>query len=181
MAAAPKTAQDILVKELKEIYSAERQLSRAVPKLVKKIGSEPLRAKLDERREQGARLVEELDNVFEEMDVTRARPKNVAVEGLIEDINLHVEEIQEPTLLDSELLAAVQKVEHYCIAAWGTSASLGRLLGEQQTVQVMERALEEGKRFDQDLTDLAEKEINPAMLASGERQGTRSGRERQQV
>lgn len=162
---APKTAQDILVIELKEIHSAERQFSRAVPKLTRAISSEALKSALQTRREQGAGIIEEIDSIFEEMGVTKSRPKNVAAEGLIEDMNEHLEEIDNPALLDAVLLGAVQKLEHYCIAAWGTTASLGRLLDQPAVVSLMERVLQEGKRDDDTLTQLAESEINPAMVA----------------
>jgi ferritin-like metal-binding protein YciE len=160
----PKTAQDILVTELKEIHSAERQLSRAVPKLSRKLANETFKQKLEERRTQGEQVIEELDRIFDKMGVTKARPKNVAAEGLIEDMNEHLEEIDDPKLLDPTLVGAIQKLQHYCIAAWGTTASLGRLLGEQDVVKLMERLLDEGKRMDEELTQLAESEINPAML-----------------
>jgi len=165
---APKTAQDILVTELKEIHSAERQLSRAVPKLSRKIGNETFKQKLNERREHGASVIEELDSIFDEMGVTKSRPKNVAAEGLIEDMNEHLEEIDDERLLDPVLVGAIQKLQHYCIAAWGTTASLGRLLEQQPVVQLMERLLEEGKRMDEELTQLAESEINPRMLEEDE-------------
>lgn len=67
-------------------------------------------------------------------------------------------------MLDAVLLGAVQKLQHYCIAAWGTTASLGRLLDEPAVVSLMERILEEGKRDDKALTELAESEVNPAMI-----------------
>ncbi len=162
--AVPKSARDILVTELKEIHSAERQMSRAIPKLMKRIQSEPMKQKLQERLDQGATIIETLDDTFEKMEVTKARPKNVAAEGLIEDLNQLMEQIEDPKLLEPLLLAGVQKIEHYCIAAWGTAASLGRLLEERPVVQLMERVLEEGKRYDQELTELAEGELNPAML-----------------
>jgi ferritin-like metal-binding protein YciE len=165
---APKTAQDVLVTELKEIHSAERQFSRTVPKLSRAISSQPLKDALQARREQGAGIIEELDSIFEDMGVTKARPKNVAAEGLIEDMNEHLEEIDNPALLDAVLLGAVQKLEHYCIAAWGTSASLGRLLNQPSVVTLMERLVVEGKRDDEALTQLAESEINPAMVAGEE-------------
>jgi len=165
---APKTAQDVLVTELKEIHSAERQLSRAIPKLSRSLASETFKAKLQERRDQGAQIIEELDAIFEEMGVTKARPKNVAAEGLIEDMNEHLDEIENPALLDAVILGAVQKLEHYCIAAWGTSASLGRLLDQPSVVTLMERLVEQGKRDDEALTQLAESEINPGMVAGDE-------------
>jgi ferritin-like metal-binding protein YciE len=161
--AKPKNSRDILITELKEIHSAERQLSRVLPKLAKRTQSEPLRAKLEERMEQGTMLIEGLDRALEEMEVTKARPKNVAVEGLIEDINQHMEEIEDPKLLDPVLLASMQKVEHYCIAAWGTARSLAKAHQEQTVVELMEVALRDGKRYDEEMTELAESEVNPAM------------------
>jgi ferritin-like metal-binding protein YciE len=72
---APKTAQDILVTELKEIYSAERQFSRAVPKLSRAISSQALRDALQGRRDQGAGIIDELDSIFEDMGVTKLVPR----------------------------------------------------------------------------------------------------------
>ena len=158
-----KSARDILVNELKEIHSAERQLSRVLPRLMKRVESEPLRKKLEERQGQGEILIQGLDEAFNQMEVTKARPKNVAVEGLIEDINQHLEEIKDTKLLDPVLLASIQKVEHYCIAAWGTARSLADRQGERTVVKLMERALKEGKQYDDEMTQLAESEVNPEM------------------
>jgi ferritin-like metal-binding protein YciE len=165
---APRSPEDLLTTELKEIYSAERQLTRALPKLQKRVASERLREMLDKRRDQGTALIEQLDQIFEEMEVSKGRHKNVAAEGLLEDMNQHIEEIKEETLLDPVLLASLQKVEHYCIAAWGTAASMGRLMGQQSVVKTMEKVLDEGKQLDNELTELAEQEVNPAMLGGGE-------------
>jgi ferritin-like metal-binding protein YciE len=165
---AIKSPQDLLTQEIKEIHSAERQLSRAIPKLAKAAGSEKLREMLQRRREQGAILIEALDEALEEMQVSKGRVKNVAIEGLIEDANQHVEEIEDEKMLDAALIGAVQKVEHYCIAAWGTTRSMGQLFGQQKVVDAMERALEEGKRYDLEMTQLAESDVNPAMVEGGD-------------
>jgi ferritin-like metal-binding protein YciE len=165
---ALRSPEDVLTTELKEIYSAERQLSRAIPRLTKKVVSDRLRQMFEQRREQGAELIDKLDEAFEALDVGKGRPKNVAAEGLIEDVNQHVEEIEDERLLDPVLLASMQKIEHYCIAAWGTAASVGRLLGQEQVARTMDRVLEEGKRFDGDMTKLAETEVNPRMLEKNE-------------
>lgn len=165
---ALKSPQDLLTQEIKEIHSAERQLSRAVPKLSRAVSSEKLREALQRRKEQGANLIEALDEALEEMEVSKARVKNVAIEGLIEDATQHIDEIDDGKMLDAALLGAVQKVEHYCIAAWGTTRSMGQLFGQQKVVEAMEKALEEGKRFDEELTQLAESEVNPAMLEGAE-------------
>lgn len=166
---ALKSPQDLLTQEIKEIHSAERQLARAVPKLSRASSSEKLREMLQLRKEQGSNLIEALDEALEEMEVSKARVKNVAMEGLIEDATQHIDEIDDEKMLDAALLAAVQKVEHYCIAAWGTARSMGELFGQQKVVEAMEKALEEGKRFDEEMTSLAESEVNQALLnGSGE-------------
>lgn len=165
---SPRTPEDIFATELKEIYSAERQLTRAIPKLARRIQNPRLKECLDTRRQQGERLLDELDEAFDELEITKSRPKNVAAEGLIEDINQHMEEIQDDKLIEPVLIAGVQKLEHYCIAAWGTAKSMGRLLGEERVIQTMDRVLEEGRDLDEQLTRLAEDEVNPAMLEADE-------------
>jgi ferritin-like metal-binding protein YciE len=165
---ALKSPMDLLTQELKEIYSAERQLSRAIPKLAKTVQSQRLREMLERRREQGGTLIEAIDEALEEIGTTKSRPKNPAMEGLLEDVNEHVDEIKDEAMLDAALLASIQKIEHYCIAAWGTAKSMGNLLGQEKVVEAMERALEEGKRYDEEMTQLAETEVNPAMLGEGE-------------
>ena len=120
-----RSAEEVLANELKEIYSAQRQLTRALPKLAKKVSSERLREMLDHRREQGTMLIERLDDVFEEMQVNKGRAKNPVAEGLLDDTNQHLELVDDERLVDPVLLADTQKIEHYCIAAWGTARSLG--------------------------------------------------------
>ena len=165
---ALKSPMDLLTQELKEIYSAERQLSRAIPKLAKTVQSQRLREMLERRREQGGTLIEAIDEALEEIGTTKSRPKNPAMEGLLEDVNEHVDEIKDEAMLDAALLASIQKIEHYCIAAWGTAKSMGNLLGQEKVVEAMERALEEGERYDEEMTQLAETEVNQAMLGEGE-------------
>jgi len=101
--------RDMLATELKEIHSAERQLSRAMPRLMKKVSSERLRQMLDARLEQGSTLIEDVEDVLAEMEAPKARQKNIAAEGLIEDANHHLEEVRDETLVDALVLASVQK------------------------------------------------------------------------
>jgi ferritin-like metal-binding protein YciE len=156
--------QELLANEIREIYSAERQLSRVLPRLARKTDSSRLREMLDQRRERAAALIERLDEALEEMSISKGRQKNVAAEGLIDDMNHHLDEVDNEGFRDPLLLAAMQKIEHYCIAAWGTAAAMGRLLGEHKVAQAMERVLAEGKEFDNELTRLAEEEVNPRMM-----------------
>jgi ferritin-like metal-binding protein YciE len=163
-----KSPQDLLTQEIKEIHSAERQLSRAIPKLAKAVSSEKLREMLQRRKEQGAVLIEALDEALGEMEVSKTRVKNVAIEGLIEDAAQHIDEINDEKMLDVALIDAVQKVEHYCIAAWGTARAMGELFGQPKVVEAMQTAIDEGKRYDEEMTQLAQSEVNPAMLEGGD-------------
>src|SRR5919205_755278 len=165
---ALRSPEDLLAMELKQIHSAERQLSRVLPRLARQVDSDRLRELLDRRREQGAGLIERIEDALEEMQTTKGRQKNIIAEALIEDVNEHLGDIDEDAMIDAFVLAAVQKTEHYCIAAWGTAAALARLLDEDEVVQTMEQALEEGKRLDEEMTKLAEAEINPRMLEDEE-------------
>ncbi|GAA0579867.1 ferritin-like domain-containing protein [Rhizomicrobium electricum] len=173
---SPKSAQEVLATELKEIFSAEKQLARALPRLAKKISNERLKECIDMRVEQGGRLIGEIEEALDEMETSRGRPKNVAAEGLIKDTEEHAQEIEEERFLEPVLVASLQKLEHYCIAAWGTAKTLGELLEHQEVVDCMERALEEGREMDENLTQLAEEELNPAMM-EGEEEGESEGEE----
>lgn len=157
--------RDLLILELQEIHSGESQLSRVLPRLRKAADSASLRKQLDARLEAGEQVLKDVDAALEELDASPGRKKNVAAEGLINDAREHVQEIATGPGLDAVLIGAVQKTEHYCIAAWGTARSLAEALGETNAARSMERAIKEGKSFDEELTELAEKEITPALLS----------------
>ncbi|WP_142848615.1 ferritin-like domain-containing protein [Telmatospirillum sp. J64-1] len=158
------SAQDLLMLELREIYSAEKQLSRALPRLTKSVHTDKVKECLQERVEQSRRLLEDVDQVFEELNLSKGRQKNLAMEGLIEDAQQLAESIKSTEVMDTALIAAVQKLEHYCIAAWGTAAALSRSLGHDSAEKVFQKALQEGKNFDKMMTDLAVNEVNPTMV-----------------
>jgi ferritin-like metal-binding protein YciE len=181
---APDGAQ-LLALELQQIRSAESELSRILPALAEAVESEELRELLELRVKQGKRLLGELEAAFDELEEEAPQKKNVAAEGLIEATREHVREIEEGPALDAALIAGIQKVEHYCIAAWGTARSLAKATGHETTVRAMEQELKEGKKLDEKLTELAEKEITPALLSeetedeeSSEEEGKQSGRKR---
>jgi ferritin-like metal-binding protein YciE len=157
-------ATELLVLELQEIHSAETQLSRVLPRLAKAAESDTLRQMVDRRLTEGERVLKDVEGILEELDESPGRKRNIAAEGLINDAREHVQEIEQGPALDSVLVAALQKTEHYCIAAWGTARSLGEALGQASAVKAMERALKEGKDVDEQLTQLAEKELTPALL-----------------
>lgn len=171
-----KSPEDFFANELRDIYSAEKLLTRALPRLSKAVHTDSVRERLQERVEQGRVLLESMDQVFDELEVSKGRQKNQAIEGLIEDAQELSDSIKNEKVLDTALIGAVQKIEHYCIAAWGTAAALGRTLGHQSAVEAFERALEQGKSFDKQMTELAESEINPAMLEGDEQTEKKSAK-----
>jgi len=158
----------LLGMELQEIHSAENQLSRVLPRLAKVVESNTLRQMLEERLTQGERLIEDVDTALEELEMTPGRKKNVAAEGLVSDVREHIQEIEAGPALDAVIIASMQKTEHYCIAAWGTVKALAEAMGQKTVVKSMERVLKEGKQVDEQLTQLAETEINPAVIAQGQ-------------
>jgi len=156
---------ELLTLELQQIRSAESELSRALPSLAQAVESEDLRELLELREQQGKRILGELEAAFDELEEDPPQKKNPAAEGLIEAARGHVREIEEGPALDAALIAGIQKVEHYCIAAWGTARSLAKATGHKTTVRAMEQELKDGKKLDEKLTELAEQEITPALLS----------------
>ena len=161
---APDGAE-LLALELQQIRSAESELSRVLPSLAQAVESEELRELLQLREQQGKRILGELEAAFDELEEDPPEKKNPAAEGLIEAAQERVREIEEGPALDAALIAGIQKVEHYCIAAWGTAKSLAKATGHETTVRAMEQELKDGKRLDEKLTELAEKEVTPALLS----------------
>jgi ferritin-like metal-binding protein YciE len=159
---------ELLVLELQEIHSAESQLARALPRLTKAVQSEELQELVERRQQEGERVIEEVASALEAMEENPGRRKNSAAEGLINSAREHVQELQPGPALDAVLIGAIQKTEHYCIAAWGTARSLAQAAEQRTAVKAMERALKEGKRYDEELTQLAESEINPQLLGQEE-------------
>jgi ferritin-like metal-binding protein YciE len=168
-------ATELLVLELQEIHSAESQLSRVLPRLSKALDSEELGTLMEERRAEGERIIKEIEAVFDEMEESPGRKKNVAAEGLINDAREHVQEIEAGPALDAVLIGAMQKTEHYCIAAWGTAKTLAQAVGQKAATRAMDRALKEGGPFDERLTKLAAEEITPALLAAAQSEDGEAG------
>jgi len=158
--------QELLVLELQEIHSAESQLARVLPRLAKAAQSDKLREMFEQRQEEGERIIEGIEASFEELEESPGRKKNIAAEGLINDAREHVQEIEEGPALDAVLIGAMQKTEHYCIAAWGTAKALAQAMEQKTALKTMERALKEGKALDEQLTELAENEVTPALLSA---------------
>lgn len=148
--------QELLVEELRDLYSAENQIIKALPKMAKNASSRELRSALENHLKETEGQVERLEQIFEELDVSPKGKKCKGMEGLIEEGKELMEEDIEDEVLDAGLIAAAQRVEHYEIAGYGTARTYAELLGMNQAVQLLESTLKEEKAADQKLTAIAE-------------------------
>ncbi|HYD70405.1 ferritin-like domain-containing protein [Azospirillum sp.] len=161
---AAKTMQDLLIEELRDIYHAEKQILKALPKLAKKVNSEALRAAFEEHAEQTKGQIERLEQIFEELDTrTRGKPCE-AMQGLIEEANEILEMGMAPEVTDAALIAAAQKVEHYEIASYGTLHAYAQGCGLTKVAQLLEETLNEEKETDKKLNKLAINDVNKKAL-----------------
>jgi len=151
--------KELYVDELKDLYSAENQLVKALPKLAKAAASEELRAGFEEHLEQTKGHVQRLEQIFKMLDESPKGKKCKGMEGLIEEGSEIIGEDFEDALLDSALIGAAQRVEHYEIAAYGTVRAFAEELGESEHASLLAETLEEEKQTDEKLTELA-KQIN---------------------
>lgn len=151
--------KELYVEELKDLYNAENQLVKALPKMAKAASSEELRQGFEEHLEQTRGHVERLEKIFESLDDSPKGKKCMGMEGLVKEGSEVMEEDFEGSLMDAALIGAAQRVEHYEIAAYGTVSEFAKLLGENEHVSLLEETLQEEKETDEKLTELA-KEIN---------------------
>ncbi|OLD19987.1 MAG: hypothetical protein AUI85_01605 [Acidobacteriales bacterium 13_1_40CM_3_55_5] len=151
--------KELYVDELKDLYNAENQLVKALPKTAKAASSEELRAGFEEHLEQTKSHVQRLEQIFEMLDESPKGKKCKGMEGLIEEGSEIMEEDFEGALLDAALIGAAQRVEHYEIAAYGTVRAFAEELGESEHASLLAETLEEEKETDEKLTELA-KQIN---------------------
>jgi ferritin-like metal-binding protein YciE len=151
--------KELYIDELKDIYNAENQLVKALPKMAKAASSEELRAGFEEHLEQTRGHVQRLDQIFEMLGESPKGKKCKGMEGLVEEGSEVMEEDFEDALMDAALIGAAQRVEHYEIAAYGTVRAFAEELGESEHVSLLEETLEEEKETDEKLTELA-KQIN---------------------
>ena len=148
--------KELYIEELRDIYSAENQLVKALPKMAKAATSEDLRAGFEEHLEQTKGHVQRLEKIFAGLDEKPSGKKCKGMEGLVEEGKEMIEE-EEGEVLDAGLISAAQRVEHYEIAAYGCVRTYANLLRENAAVELLEKTLSEEKETDKKLTQLAQK------------------------
>ena len=151
----------LLVDELRDIYDAEKRLTKAIPKLAKKASNDDLRSALEEHLQETEGQIARLEEAFEHLG-ERAKGKPCAgMRGILEEGDEHVgEDYEDDDLRDAVIIGSAQRVEHYEIAAYGTAIAHARLLQQDDIVQLLEDSLEEEKAADAKLSEIAESVVN---------------------
>jgi ferritin-like metal-binding protein YciE len=160
--------RELYLDELRDLYSAENQLVKALPKMAKAANSDELRDGIEEHLEQTKGQVERLEQIFEAMDESPKGKKCAGMEGLVKEGGEVMDEDFEGAVLDAALIGAAQRVEHYEIAAYGTVIAFAEQLGESGHVSLLQETLEEEKETDEKLTNLSEDINAQANSESGE-------------
>jgi ferritin-like metal-binding protein YciE len=158
-----KTAEglrDLFVDELKDIYWAEKALTKAIPKMIKKATSEDLINALQNHLEVTKGHVERCEKVFEMLGKPARAKKCEAMEGLTREAEEIMESTEEGVVRDAGIISAAQKVEHYEIASYGTLCAFAKTLGENDIADLLGKTLQEERDADDTLTQVAESSIN---------------------
>jgi ferritin-like metal-binding protein YciE len=160
MTMALDSLHNLYVNELKDLYNAENQLVKALPKMAKAATTPGLKAAFEEHLEVTRTQVERLDKIFGELGVSPKGKKCKAMEGLIEEGKEVLEEDGDEAVIDAALIAAAQRVEHYEIAGYGCARTFAKLLGYNDAARLLQETLDEEGDADKKLTELAETSIN---------------------
>jgi ferritin-like metal-binding protein YciE len=160
--------QDLFVEDLKDLYSAENQLLKALPKMAKAATSPDLKAAFQTHTKETEGHVKRLEQIFEELDESPKGKKCKAMEGLIEEGKELMEEDAEPEVLDAGLIGAAQKVEHYEIAGYGTVRTYAEMLGNDDAARLLQQTLDEEGMTDKKLNKLAMQCINLEAARGGD-------------
>lgn len=160
--------RELYVDHLRDLYDAENQLIKALPKMAKEATSDELRQGIEEHLEQTRGHAERLEQIFEQLGEKPKAKKCKGMQGVIEEGSEILKEDMEEDTKDAAIIAAAQRVEHYEIAGYGTARTYANLLDENEAADLLQQTLDEEKETDQKLTQLAE-EINvEAAEGSGE-------------
>ncbi len=175
---ATRTFENLFHDQLKDMYDAEKRITKALPKMVRNAHSEELSSALQEHLEQTEGQIERLDRIFEQLGQSPARKTCQAIVGLLAEGESMMEETGDELLGDAAIIAAAQKVEHYEIASYGTLREWARLLGRDDVAETLQETLDEEGDADKNLTRLAGS-LNPqaAEHVDGEEEEMEGGEE----
>lgn len=150
----------LFLEELADIYNAEQQITKALPKMAKAAESEELRQAFEEHLQQTEEQISRLDQVFESLGESMKRKTCKGMQGLIEEGNEVMQEQKGSAAIDAALIAAAQKVEHYEIATYGTLCAWAEQMGHDDALDLLKQNIDEEETTDERLTELAESLAN---------------------
>jgi ferritin-like metal-binding protein YciE len=165
MPAKDKDLNDLFLDTLKDIYFAEKQILRALPKMAKAASSDKLRAAFEKHYGETEGQVERLEQVFEMIEKPARGKTCEAIQGILDEGKEIMDEYKGSEALDVGMLAAAQAVEHYEISRYGTLKQWAQQLGMKDAVRLLDQTLQEEKKTDETLTSLAEAAVNVAAAA----------------
>lgn len=151
-----KTMEDLFIHELSDTYSAEKQMSKALPKLAKSADNEQLAAAFEAHLEETQVQIQRIEEVAETLGIKLKRIKCEGMEGLVDEGKEAMEKVEEGPVRDAALIGSAQKVEHYEIAAYGTLCAMAKQLGYKDALRLLKTSLDEEKATDEKLTMIAE-------------------------
>ena len=165
------TLQKLYINELRDLYNAENQLLKALPKMAKAASSQELKDAFEKHLEQTETHVERLEGIFQELDQNPKGKTCHGVKGLIEEGSEILAEEGDASVLDAGIIVAAQKVEHYEIAGYGSVRTFAELLGQKKAAELLQTTLDEESEANELLTGLAESIVNPEALMESELTG----------
>lgn len=155
-----ESLRDLYIDELRDVYNAEKQILKALPKMAKKATHDELRNAFEEHITVTEEQVRRLETIFDDLGLASRGKKCLGMEGLIAESKEMMSEDAEPEVLDAAMISAAQRVEHYEIAAYGTLRTYARQLGFENHADLLQRTLDEEGAADKLLSQIAESSVN---------------------
>jgi ferritin-like metal-binding protein YciE len=159
------TMEQLLVDELKDLYSAEKQITRALPKIAKGVTSEELKRALLDHLEETNGQVARLEQVFGILGKRPAGKTCIGMKGVLEEGSEMLEDTEKGEVRDAGVISAAQRVEHYEMAGYGSARAVAKLLGQSEIADLLEQTLEEEKAADKKLTSIS-KQVNSGAISA---------------
>ena len=160
------TMRDLLIQQLRDLYSAEKQIMQALPNLVKSAANEELAVAFADHLTETAGHVQRLDEALTLLDVSSRGPRCQGIAGLLKEGDEMLDETGDPAAIDAGLVAGAQRVEHFEIAGYGTARAMAEALGLPEIARLLDATLDEEKAADERLTEIAEGHLYPQAISA---------------
>jgi ferritin-like metal-binding protein YciE len=160
-----ESLQDLFVDSLKDLYSAETQITKALPKVIKTASTPELQEALQNHLEETEGQIDRLEKIFQRLGEKPTGKKCKAMEGLVAENKEMMGEDAEPEVMDAGLIVGCQKIEHYEIAGYGAMITFAKILGDNESAKLLQQTLAEEEKADKKLTEVAENTINVQAVA----------------